>query len=86
MTETDPRDDTILAAIRSEWWAPSDWNDARNTLGIPGRHRRNPQEGRPEYVVAASAHVAEKVVKFIAKKGSVWYSFMRADRPSDGEG
>jgi len=44
------------------------------------------KEERPEYVVAPSAYVAEKVVKFTSKKGSVWYSFMRADRPSIGEG
>ncbi len=42
--------------------------------------------GRPEYVVAPSAHVAAKVVESISKTGSVWYSFSRKDRLSDGEG
>lgn len=42
--------------------------------------------GRPEYVVASSAHVAAKVIKSISKTGSIWYSFSRKDRPSDGEG
>ena|ERR1019366_6802361 len=41
---------------------------------------------RPEYIVAPSTHVAAKVVKFTSKKGSVWYSFMRKDRPSNDEG
>ena len=44
------------------------------------------KEERPEYIVAASAHVADKVVKFTSQKGSVWYSFMRADRPFHSEG
>jgi NAD(P)-dependent dehydrogenase (short-subunit alcohol dehydrogenase family) len=43
MSGTGQRDDTILGAIRLERWAASDWNDARNMLGIPGRLRRNPQ-------------------------------------------
>ena len=43
MTGTGLRDDTILGAIRLDWWAASDWNGARNTFGIPGRLRRNPQ-------------------------------------------
>jgi hypothetical protein len=42
--------------------------------------------GRPEYVVAPSAHVAAKVVKSISKTGSIWYSFFRNDRLFDGEG
>ena len=44
------------------------------------------KEARPEYVVASSAHVVSKVVKFTSKKGSIWYSFMRADRPVVDEG
>src|ERR1700731_1605902 len=43
MTGTGLRDDTTLGAIRLDWWAASDWNGARNTFGIPGRLRRNPQ-------------------------------------------
>ena len=43
-------------------------------------------EGRTEFVVAAIVHVAEKVVKFALSGSSIWHSFMRADRPSDGEG
>jgi hypothetical protein len=42
MTGTGLRDDTILGAIRLDWWAASDWNGARNAFGIPGRLRRNP--------------------------------------------
>ena len=42
---------------------------------------------RPEYIVALSNHVADKVRVSTAKTGSVWYEFRRADRPVDtGEG
>jgi hypothetical protein len=41
---------------------------------------------RPEYIVAASAHVAAKVTVSTSKKGSVFYSFLRKDRPCEGEG
>jgi hypothetical protein len=44
------------------------------------------KDGRPEYVVAPSVHVAEKVVKETAKTGSVWYSFLRQDRLYVSEG
>jgi hypothetical protein len=44
------------------------------------------REARPEYVVASSAHVVSKVVRFTSKTGSVWYSFMREHRPVPGEG
>jgi hypothetical protein len=41
---------------------------------------------RPEYLVVPSAHVAKKVKHEKAATGSEWYSFMRADRYSEGEG
>jgi hypothetical protein len=50
MTRADQRDDTFLRAIRLEWWAPSDWNGARITLGIPGRLHRNPQVGLERFL------------------------------------
>jgi len=43
-------------------------------------------DARPEYIVASSAYVAAKVITYVAKSESVWYSFMRKDRPSDKEG
>jgi hypothetical protein len=60
MTGTGLRDDTTLGAIRLDWWAASDWNGARNTLGIPGRLRRNPQpidqRRRDDIAAAVAAH------------------------------
>ena len=44
------------------------------------------QDKRPEYLVVPSAHVAEKVAHQTSATGSEWYSFMRADRYSEGEG
>jgi hypothetical protein len=44
------------------------------------------KENRPEYIVAPSEHVATKVVKFTSRKGSIWYSFSKADRLFEGEG
>lgn len=41
---------------------------------------------RPEYIVATSNHVADKVVEAKSKTGSVFYEFRSRDRPSDGEG
>jgi hypothetical protein len=41
---------------------------------------------RPEYIVASSHHVAGKIVEYVARKGSVWWSFFRKDRPVEGEG
>lgn len=41
---------------------------------------------RPEYIVAPSEHVAQKVRIEPAKTGSVWYSFYREDRPFEDEG
>jgi hypothetical protein len=43
-------------------------------------------ESRPEYLVIPSEHVAVSMKTEIAKSGSIWYSFLRVDRPSDGEG
>jgi len=41
---------------------------------------------RPEYLVVPSNHVASKVVHEKSSTGSEWYSFMKADRFSQGEG
>jgi len=43
-------------------------------------------DGRPEYIVAPSNHVAQKVRIKPAKTGSVWYEFHRVDRYSEREG
>src|ERR1700738_2688551 len=51
MTKTGLRDDTTLGAIRSQWWAASDWNGARNMLGIPGRLHRNPHSNPVERAI-----------------------------------
>jgi hypothetical protein len=40
----------------------------------------------PEYLVVPSNHVAAKVEKYAPKGGSVWYTFRKADRPSDTKG
>ena len=58
MTGTGLRDDTTLGAIRLDWWAASDWNGARNTFGIPGRLRRNPQEHPDEAMLGPSGSIA----------------------------
>ena len=51
MTKTDLRDDASLAAMRLEWWPPSNWNGGRDAIGIGGRLRRNPQPtGRDDRV------------------------------------
>jgi hypothetical protein len=42
MTKTDLRDDASLAAMRLEWWPPSDWNGGRDAIEIGGRLRWNP--------------------------------------------
>jgi hypothetical protein len=34
MTKTDLRDDASLAAMRLEWWPPSDWNGGRHQIGM----------------------------------------------------
>lgn len=41
---------------------------------------------RPEYLVAASSHVAEKVRTNPSRTGSVWYEFHRIDRLFENEG
>lgn len=41
---------------------------------------------RAEYLVVPSEHVAAKMVHEVSSTGSEWYSFMRSDRLSDGEG
>jgi hypothetical protein len=43
-------------------------------------------ERRPDYLVVKSDYVASKVFTSTAKTGSVWYSFLRKDRPYEGEG
>ena len=43
-------------------------------------------DARPEYLVVRSTDVAEKVVRFVSRKDSVWYSFTKPDGPSNGEG
>jgi len=44
------------------------------------------KEGRPEFIVASSHHVASHVVVGTSTTGSVWYSFYKKDRHFDGEG
>jgi hypothetical protein len=46
----------------------------------------NARGEKPEYLVALSDYVAEKVYHSVTKKGSEWYSFGTADRPMEGEG
>jgi hypothetical protein len=46
----------------------------------------NARGTKPEFLVARSAHVAGKVYHEVTSKGSEWYSFSTADRPTTGEG
>jgi hypothetical protein len=39
-----------------------------------------------EFIVVPSSHVSRKVVTQTSSKGSKWYSFMRADRPTEHAG
>ena len=41
---------------------------------------------KPEFLVALSARVAEKVYHQVSPSGSEWYSFSTSDRPTEGEG
>jgi hypothetical protein len=41
---------------------------------------------RPEFIVASSRHVAEKVLHEVSPAGSEWYSFKRSDRQFESEG
>lgn len=44
------------------------------------------KDDRAEYIVASSIYVAGKVVKYVSKKGSIWWCFYRKDQPAGGEG
>jgi hypothetical protein len=46
----------------------------------------NARGEKPEYLVARSDYVAKKVYHSVSSKGSEWYSFSTADRPTEGEG
>jgi hypothetical protein len=46
----------------------------------------NARGEKPEYLVAPSNYVAEKVDHSVSSKGSEWYQFNAADRPTKGAG
>ena len=46
----------------------------------------NARGERPEFLVARSSYVADKIVYQKSSKGSEWYSFSIADRPTEDEG
>jgi hypothetical protein len=46
----------------------------------------NARGDKPEFLVARSDYVAERVYRWVSPKGFEWYSFSTADRPTEGEG
>ena len=46
----------------------------------------NARGEKPEFLVARSEYVAEKVSPSTASTGSQWYSFLVSDRPTKDEG
>ena len=86
-------------ACRKAWSVQVKTNSGRPNFWLVGAHAERMKSGshmyvfvnnargeKPEYLVALSDYVAEKVYHSVTKKGSEWYSFGTADRPMEGEG
>jgi hypothetical protein len=86
-------------ACRKAWSVQVKTNSGRPNFWLVGAHAERMKSGshmyvfvnnargeKPEYLVALSDYVAEKVYHSVSKKGSEWYSFGTADRPMEGEG
>jgi len=86
-------------ACRKAWSVQVKTNSDRPNFWLVGAHAKklmsdshmyvfvnNARGEKPEYLVARSSYVANKVVYQKASKGSEWYSFLTADRPTEGEG
>src|SRR5271167_1620477 len=63
MTETGPRDDAKLAAIKLEWWPRSDWNrwppsleSAGQKPNLPDPAKKKPRPSRPGVARALAEH------------------------------
>lgn len=86
-------------ACQKAWSVQVKTNSARPNFWLVGAHAQqiksdshmyvfvnNARGDKPEFVVARSEHVAAKVYHSVASKGSEWYSFSTADRPTEGVG
>jgi hypothetical protein len=86
-------------ACRKAWSVQVKTNSGRPNFWLVGAHAErmkseshmyvfvnNARGEKPEYVVAPSGYVADKVLHEITRKGSEWYSFRASDRPSGDEG
>jgi len=86
-------------ACQKAWSVQVKTNSGRPNFWLVGAHAKqlrseshmyvfvnNARAEKPEFLVARSDYVAEKVFHSVSSKGSEWYSFSTADRPTDGEG
>jgi hypothetical protein len=86
-------------ACRKAWSVQVKTNSGRPNFWLVGAHAQqiksdshmyvfvnNARGDKPEFIVAPSEHVAAKVYYSVASKGSEWYTFSTADRPTEGEG
>ncbi|MGP8270556.1 MAG: hypothetical protein ACLQLH_10855 [Terracidiphilus sp.] len=86
-------------ACQKAWSVQVKTNSGRPNFWLVGAHAQqiksdshmyvfvnNARGDKPEFIVALSKHVAAKVYHSVASKGSEWYSFSTADRPTEGEG
>jgi hypothetical protein len=86
-------------ACRKAWSVQVKTNSGRPNFWLVGAHARemrseshmyvfvnNARGEKPEFLVAPSSHVANKIVYQKSSKGSEWYSFSIADRPKENEG
>jgi hypothetical protein len=76
--------DQLLAGGRA--CSPHQIGQPRVCFRESKRGNRPEYPDRPEYLVVPSGHVAAKVEKYAPKGGTVWYTFMRANRLSGNEG
>jgi hypothetical protein len=86
-------------ACQKAWSVQVKTNSGRPNFWLVGAHAKqlkskshmyvfvnNSRGEKPEYLVALSEYVADKVYHSIASKGSEWYTFSVSDRPTEGEG
>jgi hypothetical protein len=86
-------------ACKKAWSVQVKTNSGRPNFWLLGAHAsqmksdshmyvfvNNARGEKPEYLVAPSRHVAEKVYHEVATKGSEWYSFSTSSRLKEGDG
>jgi hypothetical protein len=86
-------------ACHKAWSVQVKTNSGRPNFRLVGAHAKelrsashmyvfvnNARGEKPEYLVARSDYVAHKVYHSVSSKGSEWYSFGTADRPTENEG